>query len=474
MAHIRSEYIKNLIEDKNQLNESLKETTKETLKAIVDEAVNKNLRKMISESEDEGYTEEEVDDEADNVKDDEVKDEEVKDDKGLLTDNEEDSEEEKTDEKDGEEEDVWSSLEQYKDSDGEYDLTGMDVEDTIKVLKNMSPEDGVRVVSTGDGYKLTDEENDVEYIFDDDDIEPEGEAEFEADVDEPEDDEEAEIELEFGDDDIEDIEDIDDVEDEDSIELELDDEDDVDECDLHEGQVDLGYTDDYQKDTAMTTPSNEEPSSGYKNSKNDWDKGAPHGTEKRFSSLKAKQTPYEDTVNEGSSKANGSRTMKYNNTEPGKPTDVRHRGHGIPKKLAKNSTDTTEESILRKANAVFNENKQLKQIAEKIKTRLSEACVINASLGKIIKLVTENSTTRDEKIDIVERFNAVKDVNEANALYETISQELRKAHKINNVGNTINGQLSESKKHDIIETAMYESKDLSDTLSLMERLNRIK
>lgn len=468
MAHIRSEYIKNLIEDKENLNESLKETTKETLKTIVDEAVNKNLRKMISEAKDEGYEEEEVDDEADNVKD-----EEVKDDKGLLTDNEEDSEEEKTGNKDGEEEDVWSSLEQYKDSDGEYDLTDMDVEDTIKVLKNMSPEDGVRVVSTGDGYKLTDEENDVEYVFDDDDIEPEGEAEFEVDFDGPEDDEDAEIELEVGDDIDNDAED-DEAEADDSIELELDDEDDVDECDLHEGQVDLGYTDNYQKNTAMTTPSNEEPSSGYKNSKRDWDKGAPHGTGKRFSSLKAKQTPYEDTVNEGSSKAGGSHTMKYNNTEPGKPTDVRHRGHGIPKKLAKNPTDTTEESILRKANAVFNENKQLKQIAEKIKTRLSEACVINASLGKIIKLVTENSTTRDEKIDIVERFNAVKDVNEANALYETISQELKKAHKINNVGNTINGQLSESKKHDIVETAMYESKDLSDTLNLMERLNKIK
>ena len=264
--------------------------------------------------------------------------------------------------------------------------------------------------------------------------------------------------------------------------MELDDEDDVDECDLHEGQVDLGYTDDYQKDTAMTTPSNEEPSSGYKNSKNDWDKGAPHGTEKRFSSLKAKQTPYEGAVNETASTVthdsgfHGVTQSHGHDSDTGaQPRNSRKKGRQI-KGTAHNpsSDEVVSESILRKANAVFNENKQLKQIAEKIKTRLSEACVINASLGKIIKLVTENSTTRDEKIDIVERFNAVKDVNEANALYETISQELRKAHKINNVGNTINGQLSESKKHDIVETAMYESKDLSDTLSLMERLNRIK
>ena len=41
---IRSNYIKSLMEDKEELNKTLRESTKDTLKTIVDEAVNKNLR----------------------------------------------------------------------------------------------------------------------------------------------------------------------------------------------------------------------------------------------------------------------------------------------------------------------------------------------------------------------------------------------------------------------------------------------
>jgi hypothetical protein len=99
---------------------------------------------------------------------------------------------------------------------------------------------------------------------------------------------------------------------------------------------------------------------------------------------------------------------------------------------------------------------------------------VNSSLGNIIKLVTENSTTLEEKKNIIKRFDRVKTINEGKALYNTISEELKKSTKVNNTSETkLDNQLAESKKTQLVETTMYQSADLSATLSLMERLNKL-
>jgi hypothetical protein len=135
----------------------------------------------------------------------------------------------------------------------------------------------------------------------------------------------------------------------------------------------------------------------------------------------------------------------------------------------------TNESIDSRVSAITNENKQLKDIAGQLKESLNDACVINASLGKIIKLVTENTTTREEKLNIINRFNDVKTVEEGKKLYETISEELKRQHPINKGVDAVANpqQISESKKT-VVETPLYESTELSDTISLMHRLDNIK
>lgn len=55
------------------------------------------------------------------------------------------------------------------------------------------------------------------------------------------------------------------------------------------------------------------------------------------------------------------------------------------------------ESIKRQANQIFAENKQLKGIVEELKNKINEAIVANYNLSRIIKLVTENSTSKEEK-----------------------------------------------------------------------------
>ena len=456
MANIRSNYIKNLLADKEELGKTLEESTKEALKGIVDEAVNKNLRSMISEAKEDDYEEEEVNDTENIVDEPETSEEEPKDEETSEEPEESGDDANAEDTEDGE--GLWDSLEQYKSEDGEYDLTGMDSEDVIKVLRVMKPEDGVRVVKNNDGtIELTDEENDTEYV------------------------------IEIGDDDI----DVDVIRDEDN-----DDEEDVfdievDECGdapmMNEGEVDLGYTDNYQNVTAMTM----DPDDGEKTRK--WNAGTPTGNGKRWVGNSGDMSPYNKKVNESDepivevvlddaeenlqekaeSVANGSRTaqdLHHDEDINAVPRHSRKRQNG------KNATDksSANEAFKRKVNAVLKENQQLKAIAEQIKNRLNEACVINASLGKIIKLVTENTTTRDEKINIVNRFNDVKTVKEGKALYEAIEKELKNSHPINNVDKVMSGPLTETKKTNIVETPMFQSADLTETLDLMKRLDKIK
>ena len=133
-------------------------------------------------------------------------------------------------------------------------------------------------------------------------------------------------------------------------------------------------------------------------------------------------------------------------------------------------------AINKKANEILAENKELRKIAAQIKDKLNEAVVINSSLAKVIRLITENSTTRDEKINILNRFNRVHTLNESRELYTQISNELKNAHAINS-GNLLNKQLTEVKstnKNMIVETNLLsQSDDLKQILDLQERLSRI-
>lgn len=453
MTKVRSEYIKKLMAESHSLEDKLKDVAQSTINTILEEKTNKNLRQILSEDEN-SFSEEEVDDDED------LKDSDASEEEGADVDSTENGDE-------------WDDLEQYKDEDGEYDLRSMDKDELVKVLKVMSPDDAVRIVKNDDDtLTVTDEGNDEEYeleLNDEDD-----------DVDEfGDDNEDAEVEIDVDDDDMDDVdgEDDDFSDDDDEIEIELD-------------EANLGYTDDYQKKTAMTTPDNHEPA----NSKSTYsmDGGVPTGTEKPWVGPK-KKSPYDDEVNEGcdaegcaneeplqegggefgkvAARVSGKQHRNNSNGQGGQPYGARH--NSVAGEY-KDYEPSVSESIKKKANQIFLENKQLKALMGKLQNQVNEALVINQSLGNIVKIINENSTTVNEKKDILRRFNECTTREESNKLYSTITEELKRGGKTHtNVTETINGQLSEARNR-AVETPMYQSQDLSETLSFMQRLNAIK
>ena len=150
------------------------------------------------------------------------------------------------------------------------------------------------------------------------------------------------------------------------------------------------------------------------------------------------------------------------------------RGTGVGRGLTNESREM--ENFRRKANAILAENKELREIATQIKDKLHEAAVINSSLAKVIKLFTENTTSRNEKINILNRFDKVQTLKESRELYEQISGELNQNVRRDNK-NLIASQIVEAKSNNnnmIVETNMLNtSAELQQILDLQERLSRV-
>ena len=465
MTKVRSEYIKKMMAESHNLEDKLKDVAQSTINSILEEKTNKNLRQILSEDED-SFSEEEVDDDVT------LGSSDASDEEGTSIDADSTADDDSADDSE------WDDLEKYKDEDGEYDLRSMDKDELVKVLKVMSPDDAVRIVKNDDDtLTVTDESNDEEYELElDDDM-----NEFGDDNDDMgefgDDDEEIEIEI-GGDDDF----DGDDVDGEEEIEIVPDDDDEF-EVELDESN--LGYTDNYQKKTAMTTPDNHEPADP--KSTYSMDGGVPTGTEKPWVGPK-KKSPYDDDVNEGCenecgyieeggefgkvyARTSGKQRRNNSSGNGGQPYGSRHNS------VAGEYEDyegSVSESIKKKANQIFLENKQLKALMGKLQSQVNEAIVVNQSLANVIKIINENATTVNEKKDILRRFNECTTREDSNKLYAVISEELKREGKTHsNVAGTINSQLSESRDR-AVETPMFKSQDLSDTLNFMSRLDAIK
>ena len=445
------------METKKTLEEQMQEVVSESMKGIIGDNAKDEVRKLLKESEDEdSFSEEEVTDDTattDKDKTAEVDDVTTTDDGEEVTTDTVDTEE------DGEpdyavEDDVWDELEKCKSADGEFDCRGMDDGNLLKVLKAMGPEDGIRVMKNDDGSIAVEVDGDL----------IQGQEEFVIDLDDL-----------------------------------LDTEDAIEEsCNNECNESNTGYTSNYQKKTAMTTPNNHEPA----NPKTTYsmDGGVPTGIEKPFAN-QGDKAPYDETVNEeavfeieqddeqvnevastteNNPTVRGTGMTHANTNSKGKTFRSSSEGGQRVKGTGENtySGGETNESLdfKRKMNTLYEENKQMKAIIPELQKKLMESMVINSSMGYIVRLLNENSTSIDEKKEISARFSKVNTLDESKQLYQTISEELKKVNKGNNINGIFNSQLAESKqaKQSLVETTMYKSEKVNETLDFMKRLDNIK
>ena len=429
---------KNNALDPEMLSEAIKEQAKDTINSIIGVELRKYLKESIEDDEDEKEKASATEDaSADEPVDGENNIETV----DMAIDEPESSVDSATDEpvvdepEEGDKE--WADFESYKVADGEYDLTGVENDaELAKVWKALSDTDEVVVTQQSDNkIELKDNSTGAEYLID---LNP-GEGKKE-DGDEPT--------------------------------FEID-------------ESVLGYTDNYQSknpvegDEPYDTPT--------PNKTNNWDAGAPDGKNKPWAGPSAtKGQPYKGSVDEenifeidleGDEMPVDEGANSISSQADAKTTkSVKHHWGGDEaqhKDVAKVASSHGElnEEFKKKLATIEEENKVLKSSLVKFKKALSEAAVSLSNVGLFANLVIENTTTQDEKKNILERFNReAKTLEQGKALYESIKKELQTAKK-NNIELDKQMSVNESSAVTINENKIYEGDDtLNESIDLMKRM----
>ena len=481
--------------DAEKITKALQESTEKNLRDIINEAIAKVVKEDDEDSKEGSFDVEDVEpDETPEVTDVETDDE---------VGGEEGGEEAPVDTEDGEmgaegdeaDDDEWSDMEQYKIGDDDYDFTGVDGDELLKVYNKLGDDDQIFVKKEDDGtYSVKDDETGAEFVIElnpdamDAESPEDDETDFDIDID-PDDDSEMEID-DFGDEGGEDIPDGDD-------EIEIDINDDEDEDELNEEN--LGYTDSYQKDVFDKKFNMNEPA----DSKTTYsmDAGAPKGAEKPWAG-KGDPKPFgekKDTVDEdidecgpgmseepvpgqdanleeaGYELRKSSQTTSK--TETGahedymsKPTTRNVSVNGVPKRGTADNLTESMTKIVKMAKALMAENKEYKKYIDRIKKALYEAAVLNVNEGRLIEILVNETTTRDEKKSILERFNAVKTISEGKALHAAIKAELSEAKK--SAAPIVEKQFVAGQQS-LNETTIFSNTENNPSLDLMDRMDNL-
>ena len=103
-----------------------------------------------------------------------------------------------------------------------------------------------------------------------------------------------------------------------------------------------------------------------------------------------------------------------------------------------------KESVNNELNLLKEKNEEYKKALDFFRTKLNEVAVFNSNLAYSTRLFTEHSTTKQEKINILRRFDGVESLKESKSLYQSIKKELD--------GGSNNGVVSESIQRKVIKT----------------------
>lgn len=472
---------KNLLEAQKLAN-ALKEGTQKTLNQLLNEALDDFIEK------DEETSEEEVEDPVETDGEDTTITDDSFDVEDVTTDDETDDETPEDGEESSEEteDDEWSKkLDDYKVGDNDYDLTNVDDDTAFEIFSKVGDSDLVHIKKQDDGtYEINDENSGAELVLDlDPDSEEDGEEDVDAEVTayDVEDGEDEEFELELDDEDVEteDDETPEDDEDDSEIEIDLGDETEDDE-EKEELDENLGYTDNYQNKDVITGLNVNEPAN--KNATYSMDGGVPTSAKKPWAGTHTEKgykktstdlaESIEDTeldenvTTSKSQKRKVVKTMAPNSGEKDKPEVTKNTS--VAGELV---NEAKVKKIVELAKTILEENKKYKKSIEVIKNGLMEAYVTNVNYGRLVNILMNETTSKEEKRNIVERFKSVKTIKEGKTLTESIKRELnaQKNTRIN-----LDEQISANSSKTINETVMFEQTSKNNPiLNLMERMERL-
>jgi hypothetical protein len=118
------------------------------------------------------------------------------------------------------------------------------------------------------------------------------------------------------------------------------------------------------------------------------------------------------------------------------------------------------------------QNSEYKKALVLFKEKLNEVAVFNANLAYATRLFTEHSTTKQEKLNILKRFDSISTMNEAKNLFNTIKSELGTKTTVTEsvVGKISNTPSSSSSQEVLSEAKAYENPQFRRMKDLMSKI----
>jgi hypothetical protein len=118
------------------------------------------------------------------------------------------------------------------------------------------------------------------------------------------------------------------------------------------------------------------------------------------------------------------------------------------------------------------QNSEYKKALVLFKEKLNEVAVFNANLAYATRLFTEHSTTKQEKLNILKRFDSISTMNEAKNLFNTIKSELGTKTTVTEsvVGKISNTPSSSSSQEVLSEAKAYENPQFKRMKDLMSKI----
>lgn len=296
--------------------------------------------------------------------------------------------------------------------DDVVDMTGADEDEILKVFKAMSPEDGVIVKKDDDHIELSD--GDDEYII------KLGEEDLdETMMSEEDDDDHSEEKL--------DEEDESENSDDDLKEMMDDSEETVYEIELDDVDEDMMGDEEPMGDESLEEYVDE-----------DYNEG-------------------DDESQEGDVEES-SRTMANGY-------------HGGIKSKKKFYAGNKREEINEEVSKLRKQNDEYKKALVLFKEKLNEVAVFNANLAYATRLFTEHSTTKQEKLNILKRFDSISTLKESKNLYGSIKTELdTKKPVTESVVEKITTAPTSSSSKVLSESKAYENPQFKRMKDLMSKI----
>lgn len=367
------------------------------------------------------------------------------------------------------------------------DMTNASDAEVIKVFKAMGPEDSIEVTKTEDGIHLKD--GDKEYILQMEGVEEMTDEELDEYLDEAT------------------------FEDFDDLDIELDDEDEDDDEEEYEEDEDIMYELEMDEDSMEGYMSAENPENldmaeemdedeefeGWMREMMDEDSEEleEYGDEHPMSTKDAlgkEEVMYEIELSEEEDEEVMDEDMDEDEDEDELDEAARTYGfgskdgsRGLRKAITpnryisyKNGVNIKVESLNKKLSLVESElkgykakNEEYKKALSTLKEKMNEMAVYYTNLSYTNKLFTEHTTTKKEKLDILKRFDNVRNINESKSLFSIITDELSSKKSISNLGDlseSVDRSLTSSSSK-LTESVVYEDPKIKQIKELMAKLS---